>query len=110
MSSDEALKSLKWVPLVGRRLRHRCAAVRKAIIGDIPKHLQCFRLPSANSHGYSTRNGYLPRLERLKTECLKRTTYFKCVNDWKSLPDSLKKPMPLNIFNKILDSFLLDKL
>ena len=67
MSSDKAMKSLKWVPLARRRLRHRCAAAQRAIIGDIPEHLQCFRLPSGNLHGYNTRDGYLPRLERPKT-------------------------------------------
>ena len=43
MSSSEALKSLNWLPLVGRRLSHRCTAVQNAIKGDIPQHFESFK-------------------------------------------------------------------
>ena len=109
ISSSEALKSLNWVPLVGRRFGHRCVAVQNALKGDIPEHLDKFRSTLRDSHGYNTRNGYLPRLTRPRTEWLKRTTYYRCTNDWASLPDLLKKPMPCNIFKKILNTFLIEK-
>ena len=44
MSSSEALKSLNWLPLAGRRLSHRCTAVQNAIKGDIPQHFESFTL------------------------------------------------------------------
>ena len=31
ISSSEALNSLQWIPLVGRRFAHRCSAVQNAI-------------------------------------------------------------------------------
>ena len=34
MSSTEALKHLKWIPLAGRRFGHRCCAVQNAIINN----------------------------------------------------------------------------
>ena len=59
------------------------------------------------THMDNTRNGYLPRLPKPKTEWGKRTTYYKCTNDWASLPGDLRKPMPFNIFKKNLKRFLI---
>ena len=43
MSSSEALKSMNWLPLAGRRLSHRWTAVENAIKGDIPQHFESFK-------------------------------------------------------------------
>ena len=105
-SSFDALKSLKWTPLTGRRFSHRCISVHTAIKGNIPEHFECYRSISSNSHGYNTRNSQLPRLPKPSTEWGKRTTYYRATNDWASLPSTLKKPMPLNIFKRELKMFL----
>ena len=49
----------------------------KAIKREISEHLDCFRRTLSDLHGYNTRNGYLPRLPKPKTEWGKRTTYYK---------------------------------
>ena len=97
MSSSDALKCLNWLPLAGRRLFHRCTTVENAIKGDIPQHFESFKSTLRSLHGYNTRNGYLPRLPKPKTECGKRVT-----NDWMSLPVFLRRPMPCTIFKKNL--------
>ena len=105
-SSTEALQYLNWVPLAGRRFGHRCVVVQAAIKGEIPQHFESFPSTLRNSHGHNTRNGYLPRLPKPKTEWGKRLTHYRCTNDWLSLPDRLKKPMPCKIFKtKILKGF-----
>ena len=109
LSSAEALASLKWVPLVGRRFGHRCVAVQNAIKGDIPEHFDTFRTTLSQSHGYNTRNGYLPRLPKPRTEWGRRATYFRATNDWASLPNELKKPMPKLIFKRNLNKFLINE-
>ena len=43
MSSSEALKSMNWLPLAGRRLSHRWTAVENAIKGDIPQNFESFK-------------------------------------------------------------------
>ena len=69
ISSSETLKCLDWLPLAVRRLSHRCIAVENAIKGNIPQHFESFKSTLGSSHGYNTRNGYLPRLPKGKTEC-----------------------------------------
>ena len=108
MSSSEALKCLNWFPLAVRRLSHRCTAVENAIKGNIPQHFESFKSTLRSSHGYNTRNGYLPRLPKAKTECGRRVSYFRFLNDWMSLPAFLRKPMPCAIFKKNLTNFLMD--
>ena len=94
-SSAEAMASIKWIPLVRRRFGYRCVAVQNAIgKGDIPEHFDPFRSTLSQSHGYNTRNGYLPRLPKPRTEWGRRATYFIATNDWDSTPNELKKPMP----------------
>ena len=109
MSSSEALKCLNWLPLAGRRLFHRCTTVENAIKGDIPQHFESFKSTLRSSHGYNTRNGYLPRLPKPKTEFGKRVSYFRFTNDWMSLPVFLRRPMPCTIFKENLTRFLMDK-
>ena len=91
MPSTEALEHLKWIPLAGRRFGHRCCAVQNAIKGDIPEHFNLFQMNMIDSHGYSTRNSYLPRLPKIRTDWGKRVTSYKCTTDWSSLPDFFKK-------------------
>ena len=86
MSSSEALKCLNWLPLAVRRLSHRCTAVENAIKGNIPQHFESFKSTLRSSHGYNTRNGYLPRLPKAKTECGRRVCYFRFL-----FPGVLKK-------------------
>ena len=109
LSSSEALKSLNWLPLAGRRLSRRCTAVQNAIKGDIPQHFESFKSTLRSSHGYNTRHGYLPRLPKPKTESGKRVSYFRFTSDWMSLPVFLRKPMPCTIFKKNLTRFLMDE-
>ena len=70
MSSSEALKCLNWLPLAGRRLSHRCTTVENAIKGNIPPHFESFKSTLRSSHGYNTRNGYLPSVAYLGAEVL----------------------------------------
>ena len=76
VSSKEAMKTLKWLPLEYRRCGHRCELVPNAIKGNIPEHFDNFRSPLNSSHGYKTRNGYLPRLPKVKTEWGRRVIIF----------------------------------
>ena len=64
MSSSEALKCLNCLHLAGRRISHRCTAVENAIKGNSPQHFESFKSTLRSSHGYNTRNGYLPRLPK----------------------------------------------
>ena len=105
-SSAEAMASLKWIPLARRRFGHRCVAVQNAVKGDIPEHFDPFRSTLSQSHGYSTRNGYLPRMPKPRTEWGRRATYFRAINDRVSMPKEFKKPMPKSIFKRELDKFL----
>ena len=111
MSSSEALKCLNWLPLAGRHLFHRCTTVENAIKGDILQHFESFKSTLRSLHGYNTRNGYLPRLPKPKTEFGKRVSYFRFTNDWMFLPVFLRRPMPCSIFKekKNLTRFLMDK-
>ena len=96
LSSDEAIAVLKWIPLTKGRFFHLCVDVHKAIKGDIPKHFDTFRTPLTTLHGYST------------TDWGKRVTYFRALQDLNSLPDDLKRPMPIFIFGRQLKKFLND--
>ena len=109
MSSSDALKCLNWLPLAVRRLSHRCIAVENAIKGNIPQHFESFKSTLRSSHGYNTRNGYLPRLPKAKTECRRSVSYFRFINDWMSPPAFLRKPMPCAIFKKNLTNFLMNE-
>ena len=42
VSSKEAMKTLKWLPLECRRCGHRCELVQNAIKGNIPEHFDNF--------------------------------------------------------------------
>ena len=106
VSSKEALKTLKWLPLECRRRGHRCELVQNAIKGNIPEHFDNFRSPLNSSHGYNTRNGYLPRLPKVKSDWGRRVTSFQAFNDWMALPMDLRRPMPCNTFKRLLNTFL----
>ena len=97
LSSAEALTSLKWLSLHGRRFGHRCLAVQNAIKGDGPEHFDIFRIPLRQLHNYNTRNGFLPILPKPQTEWGRHTTYFRALNDWAFLPNELKRH--INIFS-----------
>ena len=109
MSFSEALKCLNWLPLAGIRLSYRRIAIENAIKGNIRRHFESFNSTLRSSHGYNTGNGSLPRLPKPKTECGKRVSYFRFINDWMSLLVFLRKPMPCAIFKKNLTRFLTDK-
>ena len=53
-------------PLEYRRRAHRCLLVQNSIKGNVPEHFDSFKSP-LNSHGYNTRNGYLPRFGKFRT-------------------------------------------
>ena len=60
ISSSEALNSLQWIPLAGRFITYRCLAVQNAIKGEIPEHLETFKITLRDLHGQKIRNSYLP--------------------------------------------------
>ena len=69
-TSVDALKSLKWIPLAGRRFDHQCFSFQNAIKGNILEHFECYRSTLSQSQGHNTRNGQLPRLPKPSTELL----------------------------------------
>ena len=106
VSSKEAMKTLKWLPLECRRRGHRCELVQNAIKRNIPEHFDKFRSPLNSSHGYNIRNGCLPRLPKVKTtDWGRRVTSFQATNDWMTLPMELRRPMPRNCFKRLLSKF-----
>ena len=76
MTSAEALTSLQWVPLHARRFEHRCCLVQDAMKGEIPEHLDVFKSTMSQQHGYNTHNGYLPVINKTRTEWGKNKTYY----------------------------------
>ena len=108
VSSAEALASLRWVSLHARRFGHRCCVVQDAMKGSIPEHFGVFRSTMNQQHGYNTRNGYMPKVSRPRTEWGRSKTYYKAINDWATLPSALKKLMPKTIFKYKLKQFLLN--
>jgi hypothetical protein len=100
---------LNWIPLARRRFGHRCVDVHNVIKGNIPKQFDRFRTPLTTLHVYNTRNGNLPSLiPNVRTDWGKRVTYFRASQDWNSLSDDLKKPMPVHIFTRNLKKLLGD--
>ena len=79
--------------------------IQNSLKGNIPEHFAYFRANLCQSHGYNTRNGYLPRLPKPRTEWGKRTTYFKAMKDWTILPNRMKKFMPQSILINRLTIF-----
>lgn len=51
--NDEALASLKWLSLHGRRFGHRCLIVQNAIKGDVQEHFDIFRTTLNPFHNYN---------------------------------------------------------
>ena len=94
---------LIWFPLYVRRFGHRCLIVQNAIKGDIPERFEIFRNPL--SHNCNTRNCYLFRLPKPRTQWGRQTTYFRVFNDWATLPTAFKRPMPDMIFKRNLKRF-----
>ena len=89
--------------------KFKSAGVAEFIKGDIPEHFNIFKTTMKYSHGYSTRNSYLPKLPKIRTDWGKRITSYKCTIDWSSLPDVLKRPMPCDIFKQKIKNFLTAK-
>ena len=97
---------IEWLSLT---LPHSTSAV----VGPSPSPWSCWMLCHGlrpmYSHGYSTRNSYLPKLPKIRTDWGKRITSYKCTIDWSSLPDVLKRPMPCDIFKQKIKNFLTAK-
>ena len=107
VTSAEALTLLQWVPLGARRIGHRSCLVQDALRGNIPKHFDIFNSNMTQPHGYNTRNGYLPKVSRPRTEWGRDKNYYKAINDWALLSSELKRLMPKTICNYKLKQFLL---
>ena len=107
VTSAEALTLLQWVPLRARRIGHRSCLVQDALRGNIPKHFDIFNSNMTQPHGYNTRNGYLPKVSRPRTEWDRDKNYYKAINHWALLPSELKRLMPKTICNYKLKQFLL---
>ena len=106
VTSAEALTLLRWVPLHARRTGHRCCLVQDALKGKIPEHFDVFNSTMSQQHGYNTRNGYMPKVSRPRTEWGRNKTYYKAINDWALLPSELKRLiMPKTIFKRKLKQF-----
>ena len=60
--------------------------VQDAMKGSIPEHFSVFRSTMNQQHGYNTRNGYMPKVSRPRTEWGKSKTYYKAINDWATGP------------------------
>ena len=75
----------------------------------LKRTIEIYYCSHGSSQCYNTRNGYLPRLPKAKTECGRKVSYFRFINDWMSLPVFLRKPMPCAILKKNLTNFLMDK-
>ena len=105
VSSKEAMKTLEWLPLECRRRGHRCELVQNAIKGNIPEHFDKFRSPLNSSHGFNTRNGYLSRLPKVKTNWGRCVNSFQATYDWMTLPMELRRHMPRNCFKRHLGKF-----
>ena len=104
VTSAEALILLGWAPLHARRFGHRCCLVQDALRGE---HIDVFSSTMSQRHGYNTRNGYMPKVSRPRTEWGRIKTY-KAINDWTLLPSELKRLMPKTIFKLKLKQFLLN--
>ena len=106
MSVEEKLDSVQWIPLAGRHFAHRYSAVQNAIKEEIPEHLETFKITLRDLHGHNIRNSYLSRIPKPKTEWGKRTTYYRYISDWSTLPNFLTKPMLCKIFKRDLKTCL----
>ena len=60
-----------------------------AMKGSIPEHFGVSRSAMNQQNGYNTRNGYMPKVSRPRTEWGKRKTYYKAILDWATLPSAL---------------------
>ena len=47
----------------------------------------------------------MPKISMPRTEWGRSKTYYKAINDWATLPSTLKKPMPKTIFKYKLKQF-----
>ena len=66
------------------------STVQNAITGDVPEHFEIFKTPLSQLHNYNTRNGFLPRLSKPRTEWGRRTTYYRALKDRASCLLNLK--------------------
>ena len=82
---------LRWVPLHARRTGHRCCLVQDALKGKIPEHFDVFNSTMSQQHGYNTRNGYMPKVGRPRTEWGRNKTCYKAINDWALQPSEQSK-------------------
>ena len=76
------------------------------LTGNALQTIEGFEVTGAN---YQPAVEYLPRLPKAKTQCGRRVSYFRFINDWMSLSAFLRKPMPCAIFKKNLTNFLMDE-
>jgi len=82
--------------------------VQDAMKGSIPEHFGVFRSTMNQQHDYNTRNDYMLKVSRPRTEWGKSKTYYKAIHNWATLPSALKKLMPKTIFKCKLKKFLLN--
>jgi len=68
-----------------------------AMKGEILEHFDVFRSTMSEQHGYNTRNGYMAKISKPRTEWDRNKTYYKAITEWASLPSELKRLMPKRI-------------
>ena len=68
VKTDEALTLSRWASLHARRFGRLCCFVQDALKGVIPEHLDVFSSTMSQQHGYNTRNSYMPKVSRPRTE------------------------------------------
>ena len=68
VKSAKTLTLLWWAPLHARHFGPRCCLVQDALKGEIPEHLDVFSSTMSQQHGYNTCNGYIPLVNKPRTE------------------------------------------
>ena len=105
VKTGEALTLSRWASLHARRFGRLCCFVQDALKGVIPEHLDVFSSTMSQQHGYNTRNSYMPKVSRPRTEWDRNKTYHKAMNNWTLPPSELKRLMPKTILNTIWNFF-----
>ena len=68
MKTDEALTLSRWASLHARRFGRLCCFVQDLLKGVIPENLNVLSSTMSQQHGYNTRNCYIPKVSRPRTE------------------------------------------
>ena len=99
-SASDALRELKWIPLLKQRVLHRQMFVFKCVCGLVDFDLD---VPAGYSvHNYNTRykNNLRKPLSRRNWGLFRTNCH--CVNDYNTLPTSIRQLSSYNSFKRTL--------